>query len=109
MIEAREVTANSANTGLIYLGDALKSATMMTWIGLSLSLALLFFEEGDAGAPCSEEWIKKRILTPALGWLNSFRLLEPIGYITAREAEKAFYANICTCNLIACAALASLR
>lgn len=55
MIEAREVTANSANTGLIYLGDALKSANMMTWIDLSLSLAVLFFEKGEAGTPCSEE------------------------------------------------------
>lgn len=65
--------------------------------------------ERGGGDALQRGMIQKTYSGPGLGWLNSFRLLEPIGYITAREAEKAFYANICTCNLIACAALTSLR
>lgn len=31
-------------------------------------------------------------------WYNNQRLLEPIGYITPAEAEKAFYQNMKTCD-----------
>lgn len=36
-----------------------------------------------------------------VNWYNNRRLLGPIGYIPPAEAEKAFYANLNTLDMVA--------
>lgn len=73
-LEIENLTANSANKDLIYLGDVLKTVNKMKRLGLVLPLSDLNFKESEAKQrpPFSDDWIRDRIMAPgALDGLNT--------------------------------------
>lgn len=73
-MQARNLTANSANKDLIHLGDILKTVNRMKRLNLTLPLSDLAFKEGEARQrpAFSRGWIARHLLSPgALDGLNA--------------------------------------
>lgn len=73
-IQARDLTANSANKDLPHIGDVLKTVNKMKRLGLTLPLSDLSFKEGKKGKrpAFSDIWIREKLLAyGALDGLNA--------------------------------------